>query len=271
MLDSFNQSIHNFVESFNIESFLQIMLVISAILFFTGIILRIICGHGSSLSRSVVAAMGILVIYVVAVAINIENHYEVFMTPLPFISLTGDYLSIFKLTGAELSAICSELVRMIVLAFLVNLADEIIPKGNTFLVKYFLSCLSVVVSMFAYWFVTGLLEQYLPGVIVTYAPVILIIIAVVLLMATVFKWIVGVVLGMTVNPIIGAIYTFFIGTFIGKKLFKAILTTLIMLVLVYICNVTGYTDILLVSSEIAAQLPTLAMICIVWILTILFL
>lgn len=271
MLDSIEQSIHQAVDSFNIENFLQIMLVISAVLFFTGLILRIISGQGSSLSRSVVAAMGILVIYVVSVAVSIENHYEVFMAPLPFISLSGDYLSVFTLTGAELSSVCIELVRMIVLAFLVNLVDEIMPRGNGFFSKYFFRCLSVVVSMVAYWLVTGLLEQYLPGVIVTYAPVILIIVAVLLLLATVFKWIVGVLLGMTVSPIIGAVYTFFIGTFVGKKLFKAILTTLIMVVLVYICNVAGFTHILLASAELATQLPTLIMIAIVWILVILFL
>lgn len=271
MFESIEQTIQQAVSSFNIESFLQIMLVISAVLFFVGIILRIICGKGSSLSMSVVAAMSILLMYVVTVAISIENHYEVFLTPLPFISLAGDYLSIFNLSGANLSAICIELVRMIVLAFLVNLIEEIIPKGKGFILKYLLRCLSVVASMVAYMAVTTLLEKYLPGVIVTYAPVILIIVAVILLLATVFKWIVGVLLGMTVSPIIGAIYTFFIESFIGKKLFKAILTTFIMLVLVYICNVTGYTEILLASAELAAQIPTLIMISIVWILVILFL
>lgn len=273
MLDSIEQSIQQAVDSFNIENFLQIMLVISAVLFFAGILLRIICGQRSSLSKSVVATMIILMIYVVAVAINIENHYEIFLAPLPFISFSGDYLSIYNISGGSIAMLCAELVEMILLAFVVNLIEDLLPKGNRFLSKYFWRCVTVVLCMVAYWLVTSLLASFMPDFIVTYAPVILMVIVLVLMLGTLFNWLVVIGLLATAGPvggICGLIYKFFFDTLIGKKLFKAIITTLIIAALVYICNVAGFTQILLTSAEIAAYLPTLAMLAIVWILFILF-
>lgn len=273
MLDSIEQSIQQAVDSFNIENFLQIMLVISAVLFFAGIILRIISGQHSSLSKSVVATMIILMIYVVAVAINIENHYQIFLAPLPFISFAGDYLSIYNITDGNFAMLCVELVEMIVLAFVVNLVEDLLPKGNRFLSKYFWRCVTVVVCMLAYWLVTSLLAQFLPGFIVTYAPVVLMVIVLILLLGTLCNALLVIGLFATLGPIAGVcglIYKFFFDTLIGKKLFKAIITTLIIAVLVYICNAAGYTQILLTSAEISAYLPTLTMLAIVWILFILF-
>ena len=273
MPDSIEQSIQQVVASFNIENFLQIMLVISAVLFFAGILLRIICGERSSLSKSVVATMIILMIYVVAGAINIENHYQIFLAPLPFISFASDYLSIYNISAGSLAMLCTELVEMIVLAFVVNLIEDLLPKGNGFLSKYFWRCITVVLCMVAYWFVTSLLASFMPGFIVTYAPVILMAIVLFLMLGTLFNALLVIGLFATLGPvggICGLIYKFFFDTLIGKKLFKAIITTLIISILVYICNVAGYTEILLTSAQISAYLPTLTMLAIVWILFILF-
>lgn len=274
MFDTIEQFIQRFFPEFSMVSFLQVMLVISAVLFFAGIILRIFCGQHSSLSKGVVAAMSILFIYVVAVAINIQNHYEIFTAALPFISLTGDSLSIMQLIGKDIHPICVELVRMIVLAFLVNLLEDLIPDGKGFILRYLLKCLVIICSMIAYLFVTGLLERFLPGVIVTYAPVILLLTFLALFTGSLLNWIVVGVLSLSLGPfgaICGFCYKILFDSLIGQKLFAAILTSLIMLVVVYFLNVAGYTEILLLSAEIAVHFPTLLMLSIVWILTILFL
>lgn len=274
MFDNIEQFVQRIFPEFSIVSFLQVMLVISALLFFTGIILRVICGRRSSLTKSVVAAMSILFIYVVTVAVNLQNHYEVFITALPFISLTGDCLSIMNLFGSGVDKVCIELVRMIVLAFLVNLVEDFIPEKKGFFIRYLLRCLVVVGSILAYWLVTELLESILPGFIVNYAPSILLIVMLIMVAGTLLNWIIVIGLSLSLGPIggiCGLIYKFFFDTLIGKKLFKAIITSFIMLVIVYLFNAAGYTEILLLSAQIAAHLPTLIMLSIVFILTILFL
>lgn len=271
MLDSIEQAIVDTAKTYDIVNFFQAMLLISAGLFIAGIALRILCGRGSSLSKAVIAFMTILIIYVITVAYNIENHYQVIMAPLPFISLSGDCLTIMDLAGKGLSKVCIELVNMMVLAFAANIIEEFMPPYNKGVLKaFFLRLVAVFLTMVVYSLLTYGLAMFLPDVIVNYAPVILVIIALVMLLATVFKLIVGVVLGLTVSPIIGAIYTFFIETLIGKKLFKAFVTTFIMLILVYICNVAGYTEILLSAAALATQIPTMIMIVVVWILFFLF-
>lgn len=271
MLDNIQGTITDAVSNFDTWGFLQVMLILSAACFLVGILLRIICGKGSSLNASVGSAMGILMIYVVSIALQAENHYKMFLVPLPFISMAGDYISIFNLQGAGISAVCTELVNTMILAFLIDLVNEIVPKGKNFLTWYFFRCVAVVLGMAAHWGVNWLFTTYLPGFIVTYAPVILIILVILLLAVTVFKLIIGGVLGMAVNPIVGAIYTFFVSHIVGKKITRAALTTLILTLIVYALNHFGITTIYLGSAFIAAFLPALILIIIVWYLVYKFL
>ena len=263
MILSISETIQGLIDNFSIARFLQVTLVLAGGAFVLGIILRAILGKGSKLNKSIGAVFGILMIYIVSVAINIENHYEIFMTPLPYLSFTGDTLSVIMLQGAPISIVCQELVKMIFLAFCVGIIQEFIPEGKNFFTWYFFRCLVVVGSMAAHWGLTLLLNHYFPGFL-DYANVILVILAVALLATTAFKWIVGGILGLTVSPIIGAIYTFVVGTVVGSKLFQAILTTVILTGIVYILNISGVTVLLTFGAGIAVLIPCLIMIIIVW-------
>ena len=76
--------------------------------------------------------------------------------------------------------------------------------------------------------VTQLFTTYLPQGLVTYAPTILLALLVLLLLVGALKIVVGAILA-TVNPLIGAFYTFFFATIVGKALSKAMLTALLLL------------------------------------------
>jgi hypothetical protein len=263
MLLSVTDSIQNLLSNFSVLKFLQFTLVLAGAAFVLGIVLRFILGKGSNLNKSVGAAFGILMIYIISVAINIQNHYEIFLNPLPFVSISGDHLTVFNLIGAPINDICAELVKMIFLAFCVGIIQELLPEGKNFFVWYLLRCLVVVGSMLVHWGLTLLLDKHFPEFL-TYANVTLLILAIALLATTAFKWIVGGILGIAVSPIIGAIYGFVVGTVVGKKLLQAILTTVLLTLLVYILNVSGVTVLLTLSAGIATLLPALLMIVIVW-------
>ena len=263
MFLSIGETLQGLIDNFSFARFLQVTLVLAGGAFVLGIILRAILGKGSKLNKSIGAVFGILMIYIVSVAINIENHYEIFLNPLPFINITGDTLSVIMLQGAPINVVCEELVKMIFLAFCVGIIQEFVPEGKNFFVWYFFRCLVVVGSMAAHWGLTLLMNHYFPGFL-DYANVILVILAVVLLATTAFKWIVGGILGLTVSPIIGAIYGFVIGTVVGNKLFQAILTTLILTGIVYVLNLAGVTVLLTLSAGVAILAPCLLMIIVVW-------
>ena len=249
---------------------LQIALVVSAAIFIAGIVLRLIMGKGTSLNKSVGAAFGILMIYVVSIVLSVTNHYEIFLNPLPFISLSGDHLSIFNLLGAGADAVAAELVKMMFLSFCVGIVQELIPGGKGFFGWYFLRCVVVVGSMIAHWALTTLVNLYIPE-LMSYANVVLLVMAVLLLATTVFKWIVGGILGLTVGPVIGAIYAFLVGTLVGKKLFQAVLTTIIITLLVYVLNINGIFLVANVSAALAAFVPAILVIIVVWYLVYKFL
>ena len=249
---------------------LQIALVISAGIFVAGLLLRLIMGKGTNLNKSVGAAFGVLMIYVVSIVLSVTNHYEIFLNPLPFISLSGDQLSILNLQGAGTDVVVAELVKMIFLSFCVGVVQELVPGGKGFFGWYFLRCVVVVGSMAAHWALTTLLSAYVPN-IMEYANVVLLIVAVLLLATTAFKWIVGGILGLTVGPIVGAIYTFIVGTLVGKKLFQAVLTTILMTVLVWVLNANGIFFIASISAAFAAFVPAILLIIVVWYLVYKFL
>lgn len=259
-------------KNFDSLSFLKIMLILSVACFLLGILLRVLCGKRSSLNHSVCSAIGILMIYVVSIALfTTDNHYEIFLNPLPFISFAGDYLSVFVLKGAGISALCTQLLRMMILAFLVNLLDLVIPKGKNFFTWYFFRCISVVLGMLGSWLISWLFTTYLPGFLVTYAPVVMVILIVLLLAVTVFKLLVGVTLGVTLGPVVGAIYTFFFSNIIGKQIAKAAFTTLLLTVLVAVLNHFGITIIAMTSAALVAFVPVVLMLIIVWYLLYKFL
>jgi hypothetical protein len=242
---------------------LQMALIVSAAIFVAGIVLRLIMGKGTSLNKSVGAAFGILMIYVVSIVLSVTNHYEIFLNPLPFINLAGDHLTVFNLLGAGTDALAAELVKMMFLSFCVGVVQELVPGGKNIFVWFFLRCVVVVGSMAAHWALNTLVNTYVPGLL-DYANVVLLAMAVLLLATTAFKWIVGGILGLTVSPIVGAIYGFIVGTLVGKKLFQAVLTTILITLLVYVLNLAGVFVVANISAAIVAFVPAVLVIIVVW-------
>ena len=68
----------------------------------------------------------------------------------------------------------------------------------------------------------------------------------------------------TVNPLIGAFYTFFFATLVGKALTKAVLTTAILCATVWALNYIGCTVISIVSAALIAYIPLLIIVLIAW-------
>ncbi len=258
--------------NFEFLPFLKLMLIVSAAYFLVGLVFRLLLGKRSSLNKSVQATMGILMLYVLTIALIVTNSkYQIFTAPLPFITVEGEYLTIFTLKGADTAAICTQLVNAMVLAFLIGLIDDLIPEGKNFFTWLLLRCISVVLGLAGHWATNWLFSTYLPGFIVAYAPIVLIVVLVVLLAVTIFKLLIGTVLGLTVSPIIGAIYTFFISNLIGKQIVRAVMTTLLLTLMVAVLNHLGVSAIYLGTAVISAFLPALALVILVWYLLFRFL
>jgi hypothetical protein len=68
----------------------------------------------------------------------------------------------------------------------------------------------------------------------------------------------------TVSPLVGVLYTFFFASVLGKQITKAILTTAIISAIVYGLNYFGITSVFIAAAALAAYLPLLIVLLVLW-------
>lgn len=246
------------------DSFWKAALILLLGTFLLSVFGRFVFGKRSALNHAVSSAIGILFIYAVTVVLRSSGaNLSSLIAPLPFVTISSENLILFSFTGAHYTTVCSEILSMIILAFLVNLADGWLPKGKNIFSWVFFRCLTVVVGYFLHLIVVGLFATYLPEGIVTYAPAVLLGLLVILLLTGALKIVIGALLS-TVNPIIGGLYTFFFATVIGKQVTKAILTTAILSAIVIGLQYAGIGVISIASAALLAYIPLMLLLVIVW-------
>ncbi len=249
---------------FDFAAFLKAALVLCIGTLVLGFLGRLLFGKKSVLNQSVSSAIGILFIYAITiVTYSYGVSLKFFIAPLPFISLEGEQLHIFSFLGTDYVYICAELLSTVILAFLVNLVNGWLPTGKKLLGWIFFRCLSVAIAMLLHTLVSNLLYAFLPDGLLTWAPVILLSLMVLMLLVGALKFVVGAVLG-SVNPIIGLLYTFFFATVIGKQLSKAMLTTAIISALVLALNYMGIFTVFIGAAALAAYIPMLIVLLVLW-------
>lgn len=250
--------------NFDVETFLMTMLLLCAGFLVLGGLARLIFGKRSLMSQSVSSAIGIFFIYAFTVVIySFGVNLNFLVSPLPFIFLRGEYLHIFSFLGADYVTICGQLLNMVILAFLVNVVDRIMPKGKHIISWLFFRCVSIVAAMLLHVLVNMILTALLPEGLLTWAPVILLALLFVMLLAGALKFLVGTLIA-SVNPMIGFLYTFFFATIVGKMLSRAVFTTLIISGLVLALNHLGVVAVCIGSSVLVAYLPLLIILLVLW-------
>ena len=123
------------------KSFLTLALILTIGSLIFGFIGRFAFGKKSVLSQSVSSAIGILFIYAVTVVIHsYDLDLKFLISSLPFVTIADDTLYLFNFSGAHYTTVCSELLSMIILSFLVNLADGWLPKGKNIFSHILIQC-----------------------------------------------------------------------------------------------------------------------------------
>lgn len=260
--------ITQYFQRFDFDSYIKIALILLVGSFLMSLFGRFVFGKRSALNHAVSSAIGILFIYAITVVLESAGaDFSRFIAPLPFVSISGSTLSLFSFTNAHYTTVCAEILSMIILAFLVNLADGWLPKGKNIFAWVFFRCLTVVIAYILHLLTVWLFATYLPQGIVTYAPVILLAILLLLLLTGALKIPVGALL-TTVNPIIGGLYTFFFATVIGKQITKAIVTTVILIAMVLGLQYIGVSSVAIDSAAMVGYIPFLVVLVVLWYIVI---
>ena len=248
----------------NFDTFWKAALILLLGTILLGVFGRFVFGKRSALNSAVSSVIGILFIYGVTIVLNsFGAQFQYLIAPLPFVNISGDQLVLFSFAGAHFTAICAEVLSMIILAFLVNLADGFMPRGKNILTWLLFRCLTVAIGYILHLVAVTLLAANLPNVLVLYAPVILLGLLILLLLTGALKILVGALL-TTVNPIIGGLYTFFFANIIGKQLTKAVLTTAILCAIVFGLQYFGIAAFSIAAGTLVAYIPFVIILVVLW-------
>ncbi len=224
---------------------------------------RFVFGKRSTLNCAVSSGIGILFVYVLTVVLGgAGDQFQQFLAPLPYVDIQEDTMYLFSFR-AEYTLICSQVLSMIILSFLMNLADGWLPKGKRILGWIFFRCLGVILAMILHLVVTGLFRTYLPEGLVIYAPTVLLAILILMLLTGALKFLVGIIL-TSVNPLIAGLYTFFFANVVGKQISKAVLTTGLLTILILGLQKIGITAIAIGSAALAVYIPFLILLVLLW-------
>lgn len=241
------------------------MLYFAAASMILGIMSRVVLGKRSSLNHSLSSVMGILFVYVVTVILYIFKPWnlDVLLSPLPFATFSDHYLIIHPITDLEFPALCEQILSLIILAFLVNLIDTLMPHGENIFSWFLLRLITVLACFGLHLLVSWAFHNYLPGILVNYAPMILLI----LLTFFVFSGILTLILGLVVaisNPFLGAMYSFFFSNVIGKQLSKAIFTGSILCVILFLMDKLGFVVIIISPAALLTYIPLALVTVVLW-------
>ena len=243
----------------------QFLLYFAAASLILGVMGRVFLGKRSSLNHSLSSVMGILFVYVMTITLYTFKPWnlDLLLSPLPFTTFSDHYLIIHPITDLEFAALCEELLSLIILAFLINLVDTFVPRGENILSWLILRSITILACFALHLLENWAFHTYLPGVLVDYAPMLLLILLGVLVLSGVVTLILGLVISIT-NPFLGAMYSFFFSNVIGKQLSKAIFTSGILCVILYIMDTFGLIVIIISPAALLTYIPLAIAMVVLW-------
>ena len=253
------------VSSIDIGSSFKFILVFAAALLGAGLLVRLLFGNRSDLNHAMSSSAGILTVYVLTVIIYAfqPKGLENLLSPLPFVTFVNDYLFVLPFRGTRFETLCSQILALVILSFVVNCMDALLPEGENPFTWFLSRFLSVILAMGLHVAANWAINKYLPTLIVYHAPAVLLVILLSCLLLGVFKLILGIFLTV-VNPVLGALYTFFFSSHIGKQLTKSVLSTAILCGVFYVMDRFSYLIVHISPAALPAYLPLLPGFLVIW-------
>ena len=265
LADSIRHAYYYFPAEIDLASAAMFMLYFAAASLILGVTGRVVLGKRSSLNHSLSSAMGILAIYAITVVVYTFRLWDLqrFLSPLPFVTFSGDYLILLPITDTTFPALCTEILSLVILAFLVNLIDTVMPKGKSVIGWYLLRFVSVALSMGLHYVTNWAFHTYLPDFLVTYAPAVLLFILIFLLFSGLVSLILGLIISIQ-SPFLGAMYTFFFTNIVGKQVSKAAFSAAILTAIFYLMGWAGYTIISITAASLLSFIPMAVLALVLW-------
>lgn len=215
---------------------IRMVLLVAAILFSAGALVRMYRGKGDEITKAISASLTILLLYFTTILLylflpSLRNQ----LVQLPFVYTDGPRFLLRNLTELSEQVLFGSLVRLGLLAFLVNLLESLLPEGEGFLKWCLWKAVTVVMALSLYNFLILVLEAAAPGLFTHWAKWLILGCWTFILLSGALHWLTTLVLTV-INPVVGLVYAFFFSSTLGKQFSKSILTTVILVILAAILN-----------------------------------
>lgn len=236
-------------------SLLKTVLIFAVVIFAVGTVIRMILGKGSSLTCAVSACISILLVYLAAILIYLFlPDWRAELPQLPFLTVDAQHFALWRLSDLTDSLLYASVLKLGILAFLVNLLEVLLPKGEKFSTWYLFRTVTVLAALAGYGALIHFLDGVVPELFTLWAKPLVLGFWAVILLSGVLKVLLSIVLTV-MNPIVGALYTFFFSNLLGKQFSKSILTTVILVGVVEALNRLGATQFAFSDFSLAAYGP----------------
>lgn len=234
---------------------LKAVVIFAVVIFAAGSIFRMIFGKGSNLTRAVSACLSILLVYLAAILIYLFlPDLRSQLAQLPFVTVDEQHFVLWSLSGLSNELLYGSILKLALLALLVNILETFLPQGKRFLTWYLWRSVTVIAALALYSFLYTLIHAAVPELFGTWAKAVILGFWAVILLSGILKLLLSIILTV-MNPIIGALYTFFFSNMIGRQFSKSILTTVILVSLVEILNRFGFTQFAFSDFSLASYGP----------------
>lgn len=238
--DRLIDSIQSILETTNalIPATLEKSIVLSALLIVfvlgLGLVFRLFFGRNCAVNRGISGFLEVLFIYAATVTVYTLKPWNLtqYLAPLPFAIFRGDILIVSYSACSTIPLLCSQLLSLIILCFIVHLLNFVLPRGRSFIPWLLMRAVCVVLAVGVDLAANWALNAFLPAVIAESAPVALITVLAVTLLVSLFNPLLC-ILFTAANPIVGLLYTFFFSNTIGKNLTRAVLSAGMVFALFY--------------------------------------
>lgn len=238
--DRLIDSIQSILETTNalIPATLEKSIILSALLIVfvlgLGLVFRLFFGRNCAVNRGISGFLEVLFIYAATVTVYTLKPWNLtqYLAPLPFAIFRGDILIVSYSACSTIPLLCSQLLSLIILCFIVHLLNFALPRGRSFVPWLLMRAVCVVLAVGVDLAANWALNAFLPAVIAESAPVALITVLAVTLLVSLFNPLLC-ILFTAANPIVGLLYTFFFSNTIGKNLTRAVLSAGMVFALFY--------------------------------------
>ncbi|MGM9603616.1 MAG: hypothetical protein ACI3XG_00955 [Faecousia sp.] len=263
-VESFLNSTSNLIPT-TLEDMILVFLAVSVFVLGLGFVFRLFFGAHCLVNRSISGFLGVLFVYAVTVTVYTLRPWNLtqYLSPLPFAIFRKDILIITSSACSTISLLCSQLLSLIILCFIIHLLNFLLPNGRSFIGWLFFRLIAVALAIFLNLAANWALNTFLPDVIANSAPVALMAVLAVALLVSLFNPLLC-ILFTVANPVIGLLYTFFFSNTIGKNLTRAVLSAALTCGLFYLMEYVGFSVIDITHNALLTYAPFAAALLGIW-------